>query len=60
MKIKSLHELDSYLWDESPVTCPKCGARTDFLEIADDMQQHECLNHKCKYEFYVGFDTEDI
>ena len=54
MKIRDLHKLDSYIWDESIVNCPHCGARTEFIELADDKQQHKCLC--CDYEFFVEFE----
>ena len=54
IEIKSLHKLDNYVVDpneDQPITCPKCGSRTDFIELADDKQQHQCLS--CKYEFFL-------
>lgn len=59
MKIKSLHELDVYCNDnnDQPTTCPKCGARTEFENIADDKQQHKCLS--CRYEFFLDFDEDE-
>lgn len=60
MVLKSLHELDVYINgdNEQPTTCPKCGSRTGFEQIADDKQQHECLNSDCRYEFFLDFDDE--
>ena len=48
LEIKSLHELDTYINGDNsqPKTCPKCGSRTEFEEIAEDKQQHKCLNCK--------------
>ena len=54
--IKSLHELDCYIGSDDPVTCPKCGLRTEFIEIANDKQQHKC---KCSYEFFVDFEDDE-
>lgn len=39
------------------VTCPKCGSRTDFLELSDTIQEHDCLS--CKYEFVVEIEETD-
>jgi len=56
IKIKNLDELDVYVNEDNdqPTTCPKCGNRTEFLQIADNKQQHQCLS--CKYEFFLDFD----
>ena len=54
--LKSLHELDVYINgnNDQPTTCPKCSARTEFEVIAEDKQQHKCLN--CEYEFFLDFE----
>lgn len=53
IEIKDLHKLDTYCNDDNdqPTTCPKCGSRTDFIDIADDKQPYQCLN--CTYEFFL-------
>jgi|AOAMet11_17_M020_2_1038521.scaffolds.fasta_scaffold10226_2 predicted nucleic-acid-binding Zn-ribbon protein len=60
LEIKSLHELDTYINGDNsqPKTCPKCGSRTEFEEIAEDKQQHKCLN--CKCEFFLDFEEDEI
>lgn len=58
MKTKSLHELPVYIFGEEIVTCPMCGSRTDFIEVDDHKQQHECLNPNCKHEFFVEFEED--
>lgn len=58
MKTKSLHELDVYVSGDHPATCPKCGARTEFIEVDDMKQQHKCLG--CKYEFFMDEPDEDL
>jgi rubredoxin len=59
LELKSLHELDCYINGDNsqPTTCPKCGGRTEFEEVADDKQQHKCLN--CEYEFFLDDFEED-
>jgi len=50
-------KLDIYTVDpDCPVTCPKCGTRTDFREIPDtDQQEHTCQGRDCKYHFITEF-----
>ena len=42
-----------YLMGDQPTTCGICGARTEFEEIGDTLQSHQCLNPACGYEFFV-------
>jgi hypothetical protein len=39
--------------DGQPVTCPTCGARTDFVDCNDGLQDHTCLDPKCGRQFAV-------
>lgn len=34
---------------EDPITCPRCGRRTDWVDLADDQQFHTCV--ACLYRF---------
>jgi len=43
--------LDCYALNNQPITCGLCGTRTDFKEVSDVMQLHECLNSNCGYKF---------
>jgi hypothetical protein len=50
-------EDNHYFMTEQPVTCPQCGARTEFTETADQcsgcgavIQSHTCLD--CGYKFF--------
>ena len=52
------NELDICLMTEQPAACPKCEARTDFLEVSQDesigvIQIHQCFDEKCQYKFEV-------
>lgn len=52
------NELDTFLMTDQPVTCPKCGTRTDFQEGSKDeaigvIQIHQCFDEKCQYKFEV-------
>lgn len=50
-------ELDCYHNgnDDQPTTCPYCQNRTEFIEITDTKQLHEC---SCGYKFYKYFDND--
>ena len=45
--------------NEDPATCPRCGSRTDFKELPEGRQFHECLNSDCQYEFIGMFEPEE-
>jgi hypothetical protein len=52
------NELDIFLMTDQPVTCPKCGARTDFQEFPKyesiiTIQVHQCFDENCQYKFEV-------
>ena len=39
-------------YGEDPVSCPKCGSRTDFGTLPrDDWQLHVCLRSTCQHSF---------
>jgi len=57
MEYRSLHELDVYSAGDQPVECPKCGHRTEFIEVDHQMQQHKCKN--CSYEFFLDLEEEE-
>ena len=50
-------ELDGsfvFLGTDQPETCRWCGNRTDFDELATDLQLHECP--RCKSRYLVEFE----
>jgi hypothetical protein len=52
------NELDTFLMTDQQATCPKCGARTGFIEVLEDesigvIQIHQCFDEKCQYKFEV-------
>lgn len=51
-------ELDCYHNgdNDQPTTCPICGSRTEFIDVTNSQQIHECLC--CGYKFYKYFDEE--
>jgi len=46
-------DLDQYIMGDDPITCSKCGSRTDFEFKTDCSQRHKCLNSNCGYKFLV-------
>ena len=40
--------------EDQPITCPKCGSRTDFKDVSARVQLHTCLG--CAYSFLCEFD----
>lgn len=56
--------LEVYTMTDQPVTCPKCGSRTQAvltLELKTEKPQfHQCYFESCKYKFIVeeDFDIE--
>ena len=49
--------LDYYILGEQPMTCGKCGARTAFDELNNELQKHQCLNIHCEYQFLAVEDA---
>lgn len=49
---------------DQPVTCPKCGARTETLldlsHTRNQVQVHQCLSRHCNFKFVVENDKELI
>ncbi len=49
--------------NDQPVTCPHCGARTDFIldlsHTRSKIQVHRCLSAACQFEFVVGIEDEN-
>ena len=48
--------LDCYLMNDQPVTCPKCGSRTEFeefltVENTSVSQIHQCIDTDCLFKF---------
>lgn len=52
------HNLDIYILNDQPTTCGICGSSTDFEDITDTSQFHECLNPYCGYQFLAEIDEE--
>jgi len=52
------HNLNIYILNDQPTTCGICGARTDFYDVTDKVQLHECLNFDCGYQFITEMDEE--
>ncbi|MGK6353425.1 hypothetical protein [Parapedobacter sp. DT-150] len=46
---------ETYAYNEQPATCPLCGNRTTFDQLATSGQQrHRCLTSSCQYTFMLG------
>lgn len=51
-------ELEIFIMNDQPVTCPNCGCRTDFMENfysenTGITQLHQCPDSECQFKFYV-------
>jgi hypothetical protein len=51
-------ELEIFLMNDEPVSCPKCGSRTNFDESFDSknkevVQTHQCPDTSCHFKFEV-------
>lgn len=51
-----LEDVPVFIGHEQPETCAKCGARTDFVVITNNLQVHECPN--CEKAYFLEFDKE--
>lgn len=45
----------TFLGTDQPETCRNCGARTDFDELADEKQLHQCIT--CGMQYLLEFDS---
>ncbi|VAW51808.1 hypothetical protein MNBD_GAMMA05-94, partial [hydrothermal vent metagenome] len=43
---------------DQPTTCGICAARTEFEDITDEIQLHQCLSPDCGYQFLAEKDEE--
>ena len=57
---RNSYNLDIYLMNDQPTECGLCGARTDFKNIEDKIQLHQCLNSNCGYKFITEEDVEFV
>jgi hypothetical protein len=49
-------ELDNkvvYLAGVCPMTCPKCGSRTQFETFPSGLEEHLCRHSACQFAFFV-------
>ena len=49
-------EIEVFLMNDQPVTCPKCGTRTEFEEFLaiknkSSVQIHQWLDTACQFQF---------
>ena len=53
---------ETFAYSDQPVTCPKCGSRTDIIldlsHTSEQTQVHKCLFDKCQFEFFVEIDND--
>ena len=59
-----MNELDTFLSNDQPVTCPYCGKRSnwlaDFSHTNSKTSIHECINHETEYLFIVEHEEQHI
>jgi len=52
------------IFSDQPVTCPKCGSRTEILldlsHAKNQVQVHQCFTLKCDFKFVAENDNEFI
>ena len=57
-------DLEIFLSNDQPATCPLCGSRTEILseffreEISSEI--HICLTKNCRFKFIMEADTENL
>jgi hypothetical protein len=52
---------NTFLINDQPMTCPKCGTRTDFFvqisPVSNEYAEiHKCLSKECQFEFVAECD----
>jgi hypothetical protein len=60
----AIKQLEIFLANDQPTTCPKCGRRTniifDLSHSTFGTQIHECFGEECKFVFITEEDEELI
>jgi hypothetical protein len=57
-KIDARNVVDLYLHNDQPMTCPKCGSRTEFESHPKlDIERHTC---RCGNVFFAAIDAESL
>lgn len=51
-----MKELEVFIGNDQPTTCPKCGNRTEIIDELENIQHHKCYSKECNYEFILEFD----
>lgn len=44
--------------NDQPITCPRCGARTNFTDTEENVQHHVCIQCNCDFTLYVNPEEE--
>lgn len=60
LRAKWTSENGSMLLTDQPVECPKCGSRTEWMEVDELHQLHTCLNPECGYFFAAEWDPDEL
>ena len=57
-------DLEIYLSNDQPTTCPRCGNRTEIIsefyyeEIYSEL--HKCISKNCQFQFILEEDVENL
>lgn len=59
---KMINFSEVFIYSDQPVTCPKCGLRTEvILDLSHTINQtqiHRCYSAECNFEFVIQSDFE--
>jgi hypothetical protein len=49
-----------FLLTDDIMTCPHCGSRTDWEDVAPLKQVHTCRNPRCRFTFHAEWDEDEL
>lgn len=54
-------ELEVFLFNDQPTTCPLCGNRTEIISVKEEenSEMHVCLTKECQFLFIMKVDLEN-
>jgi hypothetical protein len=48
---------ETFFNSDRSMTCPACGSRTYWTEVAANVERHQCLNAECDFPFFAEPDA---
>ncbi|TXG96131.1 MAG: hypothetical protein E6R08_10180 [Nevskiaceae bacterium] len=60
LSTEALDGLPVFTMTDQPETCPHCGRRSNFDELSDGRQVHQCLGAQCGFQWIAEEPDDDV